>query len=216
MSRAEYTLEEDRNRLFKNTLADPKDGVRDHCILRLLYGLPLRPVELIRLETLDFVNSDGVVFSNADGVLRKEISFNGLERPFPILDKVLISSLQAWVDWRIENQWGVTRTGFIDLNTPFFMTKKNVGFKVHTSYKDDNRPKHNAESMNRIIRGRMNDNCISGSVESGLRTWTIDRHRESRSTAAIWALRGDKSLNTVKEVIAGDPIRLGALVEKVY
>ena len=70
MARPEYHKLEDRNRLFRNTLKDESDGVRDHAILRLIYGLPLRPVELIRLRTHDVATDQGKVLPKRDRVMR--------------------------------------------------------------------------------------------------------------------------------------------------
>lgn len=80
--------------MFENTLKDPKNGVRDHAILRLIYGSPVRPFELKRVVGRDLVNDEGRVLPKRDRVIRKEISFNGRERPMPILDSVLIEALQ--------------------------------------------------------------------------------------------------------------------------
>lgn len=215
LSRAEYTPKKDRNRLFKNTLADPSNGVRDHAILRLLYGMPVRPIELIRFSTCDFVDQQGVVNPNEKLVIKKEISFSGLERPMPLLDPVLINGLQAWVNCRLENEWGVTQTGYIDLDTPFFMVNKNNGFTIHKTIQDG-KERFSTESINRIIRKRFALNGIEGNVENGLRTWTLDRHHEGRDARAIWQLRGDLRFDTVQNAIRNDPIRLGALVEKVF
>lgn len=215
MARPEYHLKEDRDRLFENTLKDPKSGVRDHAMLRLAYGLPVRPVELIRLMTGDLANDQGRVLPKRDRVMREEVAFNGRERPMPVLDEVLIEALQRWLDFRVQNGWGVTRTGFLDLDTPFFLANKGSGFKIRTTNTDDV-IRHNADSINRVIRERMKDNGLTGSVESTLRTWTLDRHRAGGDLRLIWAYRGDNDIESVKRVLRRDPVRLGALVEKIY
>ena len=184
-------------------------------MLRLLYALPLRPIELIRLKTHDIANDLGHVLPKRDRVMRKEVSFNGRERPMPIVDDLLIESLERWVYFRFENGWGVTRTGNIDPEASFFLMNKADGFKIRTTNSDDV-IRHNADSINRIIRQRMKDNQLTGSVDSTLRTWTLDRHRGGFDVRLIWAYRGDNDIESVKRVVRGDPIRLGALVEKVY
>lgn len=215
MARAEFHPEKDRERLFENTLKDPKNGIRDHAILRLIYGAPVRPIELIRFITRDFVNDRGEVEPNRHCVVRAEVSFNGRERPMPLLDPVLIDALQKWIDFRIENGWGVTKTGFIDLDMPFFLRKKNEGFKLITTT-SEGIVRHNADNINRIIRQRMKDNGLTGTVDSALKTWTLERHRAGGSTRIIWQYRGDNDIESVKRVIQKDPVRLGALVENIY
>lgn len=215
MARPEFHNEETRNRLFRNTLLDPNDGVRDHAILRLLYGSTLRPIEFIRIMTHDLVDDTGRIITNGEGVVRKEISFNGRERPLPILDIVLIDALQQWVDYRVLNKIGVTATGFIDLTVPFFLQDEIKGFSTKTTFNNGS-PKHSTESINRVIRKRYSANQVTGSVDSGLRTWTLERHREGRAIRLIHILRGDNDIASVQRIVAKDPVRLGALVEKVF
>lgn len=215
MARPEYHPEEDRERLFRNTLKDPKDGVRDHAILRLIYGLPVRPMELIRLKTIDLANDEARVLPRRDRVMRGEVAFNGRERPMPILDSVLIGALEQWLQFRITNGWGITSTGYLDLDAPFFLRSKHQGFRIRTTNTDDV-IRHNADSINRIIRERMKNNGLSGSVDSALRTWTLDRHRGGAGLRLIWAYRGDNDIESVKRLVRRDPVRLGALVEKIY
>ena len=215
MSRPQYHDEKDRNRLFRNTLKDPINGVRDHAILRLLYGTPLRSIEQAKLKTHDLVNDQGHVTNENYILLRSEVSFNGKQRPIPLNNPILKDSLQRWVDFRLEEGWGVTPTGFLDLEMPFFLRNPTEGFKVITTH-SGGKARRNVDNFNRVVRARMKANELDGSVESGLRTWTLDRHREERALERIWAYRGDADIETVRRVIANDPVRLGALVEQVY
>lgn len=90
----------------------------------------------------------------------------------PILDPVLIEALESWLEFRIENHWGVTSTDYLDLESPFFLQSREKGFVVRTTDTDDV-IRHNADSINRILRQRIKDNGLSGSVDSALRTWTL-------------------------------------------
>ncbi len=215
LARPEYHNEKERDRLFKNALSDPENGVRDHAILRLLYGAPVRPLEAARLMTHDLVSDKGRVIDVPVFELRKEIAFNGRERPIPIANKKLIEALQLWINFRLRYGWGLTKTGYIDLSKQFFMRNKIEGFKIVTT-NTNGVSRHNNDNFNRTVRRRFEINKIPGSVESALRTWTLDRHREERCIRRIWAYRGDADIATVKSVIAKDPVRLGAMVEYVY
>ncbi|VAW58815.1 hypothetical protein MNBD_GAMMA08-1112, partial [hydrothermal vent metagenome] len=199
----------------KNTISDPANGIRDHAILRLLFGLPVRSIEMIRLMTSDVCNQAGTINPNEKLTIRKEISFSGIERPMPLLNSQLIKALQLLIDWRIENGWGVTPTGYIDLDTPLFLVNKTKGFATNNIIKDG-KQKVSAQSINRVIKKRFELNGIEGNIESGLRTWTLNRHHEGRDARAIWMLRGDLRFDTVQNIIRNDHIRLGALVENVY
>ncbi len=216
LSRPEYHKPEDVQRLLKNTLKDPDWGIRDHALLALLYGLPVRSIELIRLKTKDMCNDEGVITPDRKRELRGAVSFNGRARTFPVLDPLLIHAQQQWIDYRIENGLGVTSTGYIDLEAPYFLRGDGKGFHVAVGENPNGNVKNNAESINRVIRKRMADNGLTGSIDSALRTWTLDRHRAGADMRIIWAMRGDASIETVKKVIGRDPVRLGALVEKIY
>jgi hypothetical protein len=176
VARPEYHDQQTLERLFANTLIDPKNGVRDHGILRFMYGAPVHPIELIRLKTHDLVNDKGELKTGDHGVVRAEVSFSGRERPLPILDPILISALQNWGNFRLESGWGVTKAGFLDLDQPFFLISKNKGFNVSTSIADG-ATKRNSDSMNRVIRARYAQNKVTGSVGSALRTWTLNRNQ---------------------------------------
>jgi len=215
MARPEYHKPEDRERLFRNTISDPKDGIRDHGILRLLYGMPTRSIELIRFMSHDFVNDEGKVIVNPNCMVRAPVAFNGVERPFPMVEPILIEALQAWVDHRIENGIGVTKHGYIDLQKAFFLRNNGEPFSVIETNTDGVK-RQNSDSMNRVIRARLQQNKLTGSVESALRTWTLDRHRACGSTDAIWKLRGDADIESVKRIVRKDPVRLSSLVERVF
>jgi integrase len=215
MARPEYIEKRKRDLMFKGTLADSVNGVRDHAILRLLFGSFIRPVEMIRLKAGFFANEKGIVLPNETLVIPPEISFNGKERPMPIMDSVLIESIQLWINVRLENGWGVTSSGFLDLTTPLFMSKKDVGFTISTKRLGDI-TKHNCDGLNRHIRKRMKMAGIAGSVDSAARTLTLDLHRSGKSTKALWILRGDAQLSTTVEICRKDPIRFAAIVEHVY
>jgi integrase len=215
MARPEYIEKRKRDLMFKNTLADPVNGIRDHALVRLLFGSFIRPVEMIRLKTSFFANEKGIVLPNETLVIPPELSFNGKERPMPILNQILIDSLQKWINFRVENGWGATSSGFLDLTTPLFMSKKDVGFAISTK-RVGGVTKHNCDGLNRHIRKRMKLAGITGSVDSAARTLTLDLHRSGKSTKALWKLRGDAQLSTTVEVCRKDPVRLAALVEHVY
>jgi len=99
LSRVIYVPIEEQKRLFENTLADPKNGVRNHAILRLMYGYPIHSIELTRLNTHDFSTDQGRIRARSDDdLLRPELSFNGIDRPFPLQCPVIIDALQAWIE----------------------------------------------------------------------------------------------------------------------
>jgi integrase len=213
MGRGLYHDQKVRNLLFANTLLYPKNGIRDHAILRVLYGTTLRPIEMINIKTHDLVNDEGSIKTGDGGVLRQVISFNNKTRPFPLNDPQLIDALQKWIDFRIQYQWGTNGNGSINLNTHFFLQGKDKAFQSKVTVQNG-KNKYSTESINRIIRKIYEINNVEGSVDSGLRTWTLEANKRCIGMPIILELRGD--IATIKRVISKDPVRLGAAVEKVF
>lgn len=215
MQSSEYHTPEQRGRLFKYTLLDLKSGVRDHAMLRLMYGIPIRPIELCRLLTSDLATTEGLVLPDRHRVIRHVIAFNGKERPLPVLDGTLIIALQEWLEWRKLNGWGVDDTGELDMAAPFFLQSENVGFSVLTT-RSGGVKRNNADSVNRIVRKRLHNAGLLGSVESTLKTWTIERHSNGSDHRLISEYRGDNDQQSVKRIVRGYTVRHGSLVECVY
>ncbi len=214
MSRAIYVPIEEQKRLFENTLADPKNGVRNHAILRLMYGYPIRSIELTRLKTSDLATDQGRVRTRSDvDLLRPEISFNGIARPFPLQCSIIIEALQAWIDFRFQKGWGVVN-GFLDMESPFFMKDKVNGFK-ETRTKRGSEITKSAEGMNKLISNLHKRNHINGNVESPLRSWTLVQYEKGADVRILWILRGDKTIDTVYRACRNHPVKLASLVRNV-
>lgn len=211
-----YLVEpKERDRLLKNTLNTGDDRVRNHAILRLLFGSPMRLIELARLNTNEVCDREGKLLDLSHFRIKKEVSFNGKERYFPIVDKAILKAVQKWIDWRIANKWGVTSTGYIDLSTKLFLRSKGEEFKVYTKL-DKGTPRTSCETLNRLVRGLFDKNGIEGNIESPLRTWTILMRRRGADIKGLWALRGDNNIDAVKRTVEKDPIRLSMMVENAF
>lgn len=203
MARAEFVPPEEQKRLFENVLSG-SNGIRNHAILRLMYGYPLRAIETIRLKTHDLVTDEGQVKELPESnLLRAAVSYSGSVRPFPLSSETIIFALQQWVDFRFENSWGV-RGDFIDLESPLFLKNKTEGFSEKTP-----------EGFSRLIKDLHRLNGIEGNIETPLRTWTLIQHERCVGLKNIWALRGDKSIDTVRRVTKGHPVKYSKLVENI-
>lgn len=165
--------------------------------------------------TYDFVNQQGIVDQNEDYWIRSEISFSGNSRPMPIIDSKLIKSFQRYVDDRIQTKNGVTKTGYIDLHTPFFLTHKGDSFQTESTLLKSGGERTYNHKINRFIQDVLERNNIHISLDSSLRTWTIDCRKKGICIKEIFKLRGDKDIKTVKQILQEDPIVLGKIVEHV-
>lgn len=209
--RAEYIDPKTRSRLLKNTLHSPLE----HAILSFWFALPVRQVELPRFMTFDFVSQNGVVKRNEDCFVRTEISFSAASRPMPIVDTKLIKSFQRYIDYRLENKIGVTKTGYIDLDAPFFLNEKGGHFRTENTKLTSGRERIFNHKINRLIQAILERNNVLVSLDSALRTWTIDRRQAGTCIKEIFKLRGDKDIKTVKQILQEDPVMLGKIVERV-
>ncbi len=214
MSRAIYVPPEEQKRLFANTLADPVNGVRNHAILRLMYGYPIRAGELSVLKTHDLATDQGIIRPRSESeLLRAEISFSGEPRPFPLQCPIIIDALQKWLDQRFEKSWGII-DGHLDMEAPFFLKNKTEGFTITRTKRGDKITK-SPEGMNRLIAKLHRLNEIEGNVETPLRTWTLIQHERGVKLKNIWTLRGDKTIETVRSVCRNHPVKLASMVASV-
>ncbi len=213
--RACFIEPRNRDRLFKNTLNTEDSGIRDHSILRLIFGSPMRLIELARIDTREFCDREGKLLDLSLFAIKKEVSFNAVERPFPITDKQILKALQDWVYWRIENGWGVTPTGHLDMETKFFLQSEKEPFKVYTK-NDRGKLRSSCETLNRLIRDLFDKNGIDGNTESPMRTWTILKRNRGCDIRALWKLRGDNNISSVKRAVEKEPIKLAMMVENAF
>ncbi len=209
--RTEYIEPGTRRRLLKNSLPSPLE----HAVLSFWFALPVRQVELARLMTCDFVNQQGVVERNEDFYVRPEISFSGSERPMPIVDAKLIKRFQRYVDSRIENKNGVTKTGYIDLDTPFFINDSGESFRTGTTKLKSGDERVFNYKINRFIQDILERNNVHVSLDSALRTWTIDVRKKGTCIKEIFKLRGGRDIKTVKRVLENDPLKYSRIVDNV-
>ena len=169
-----------------------------------MYGYPLRAIETIRLKTHDLVTDEGKVKKLPEtNQLRAAVSYSKCARPFPLSSDAIICALQKWVDFRLANGWGV-QGEFIDTEAPFFLKNKTDGFSEKTP-----------EGFSRLIKDLHRLNGIEGNIETPLRTWTLLQHERCVSLKSIWALRGDKSIDTVRRATKGHPVKYSKLVENI-
>lgn len=209
--RAEYMPEDTWKRLLKNTYPNPLE----HAVISFWLALPVRQVELPRFMSFEFVTQQGIVERNEDFEVRPEISFSGASRPMPIVDAKLIKSFQRYINYRLENKIGVTKTGYIDLDEPFFLNAKGDNFRTENTKLTSGRERIFNQKINRLIQAVLERNNVQVGLDSALRTWTIDRRHAGTCIKEIFKLRGDKDIKTVKKILREDPVVLGQIVERV-
>lgn len=193
----------EQKRLFENVLIQ-QNGIRNHAILRLMYGYPLRAIEAIKLKTFDLVSDEGVVKELSEtNTLRASVSFSNTERPFPLSCKKIIEAVQRWIDYRIENGIGA-KGGFLIMDTPLFLKNNSEGFSDKKT-----------EGFTRMIREVHDRNGINGNIETPLRTWTLIQHEKGVALKVLWVLRGDKSIATVRNLVKAHPVKYSKLVESI-
>lgn len=79
-----------RDRLFTNTIKTGDNRERNHAILRVIFGSPMRLLELARVETYEWCDREGKLLDLSNFTIQKEVSFNDRERYFPIVDKAIL------------------------------------------------------------------------------------------------------------------------------
>ena len=213
MSRAIYVKPEHRIRLFRNALVNETTPKRNRCLVLLLYGLPLRPVEISKIPTRHFVDENRNVKKQiGDGLLRANLAYNEKARPIPDLTDELIAAIEDCLDERVRLGWGLIG-GDLDMDVPFFLKDKNNGFKVNKKIVGG-KATYTAKGLLHLITQLHKENEIEGNSSSALRTWTLDQRADGKALDWLWMMRGDTRLQTVVDICKRHPFKHAKLIEK--
>lgn len=108
--------------LLKATAAYSRVPERDAALLLTLYGTALSVTELATISVGDYLNPQGAV--RVTSAVRVDVAHNGEERPLYWSNRRVVAGLDAYLNWRVEHQHGITiRKGAyrgLDPDSPLF------------------------------------------------------------------------------------------------
>lgn len=190
---------------------------RDVALLWAAYGTGLMPIELAKLTVGDYLADDGTV--RDESLVRPEVAFNEMPRKLFWVNKGVVSALDAYLELRIKNGFGLGDEGrFRGLNpeSPLFLTREGEPFTFTKRVTKSGVASYSCETLTQIIRRLHTQAGIeSGSALSARRTFGVRLHRKGYDLRHIQVLLGVQSLTAVKRMVEADPVRLGAIVARI-
>lgn len=209
MAKAPVVEEHEFERALKIAAVTGLARERDVALLSVAYGTGMMPIELARLAVGDFLRDDGSV--RVESQIREEIAFNGQARALYWTSKGVVSAVTSYLAAR-------ERAGFgVDRESPLFLTYDGHPFAFTPRKTKAGKDSSSCESLTGIIRKLHSQSGIEGgSALSARRTFGVRLHRKGYDLRHIQVLLGVQSMTAVKRMVEGDPVRLGAIVSKVF
>lgn len=191
---------------------------RDVALLWVAYGTGMMPIELAKLTVSDYLAESGEV--RVDSEIRAEIAFNGIARPLYWSNKSVVAALDAYLAARVRFGYGLGEPdqfrGLAPAST-IFRAVDGKPFTLTRRVTPAGNESFSCESLTQIIRRLHTQAGIeAGSALSARRTMAIRLHRKLYDIRHIQTILGVQSLTAVKRMVEADPVRLGAIVSRVF
>lgn len=196
---------------------------RDVALLHVLFGTALMPTEISLLRIDDYLNQDGTV--KRDWRVREEISYNRRERPLFWVNKKLLASIDAYLDFRLKNGLGTLGSNAyrgLQPESALFTTEDGRSMAM-TKRIVNGKPSYACDVLTGLYRKLFSQAGIEGaSSGSGRRTFATKLYRRHQCGEAgggdlrhIQELLGHTSIKAVRKLVECDPANLGAIVARI-
>lgn len=115
----------------RRVLARSQQPLEDVALYYLLFATGARPLEIARLQVLDYLAADGSVRRKSE--LRPEIAITGRARPLYFHSARLVEALDGYIAHRLERKLGLgaemAHRG-LDPCSPLFLSAGGLGFQI--------------------------------------------------------------------------------------
>lgn len=195
-----------------------ENGLRNAALLLVCFGTGLSVSEICRLKVSDYLNADGA--GKEDVELSATTTFNFKPATIYWTNKRLISSLDAYLEYRLKHKQGVNAVqksyrGLDPTSALFLNGRKGTGFKL-TKYEKNGVTYESAQVLTALFRTLFRQAGIEGaSAASGRRTLAVKLRRKGYDLRIINEILRHESLTATKRMAEADPVALGALVAKI-
>lgn len=215
MAKPPVIEDEQIEHLLKATAACSRVPVRDTALILVLYGTALSVTELATITVGDYVDTNGAV--RVTSTVRVDVAHNGEERPLFWSNKRVLSALDAYLEWRIEQKHGVTvKKGAyreLDPDSALFLTEDGEPYSLTKRKLSSGVWSYSCNTLGAYIsRLHTNAGIEGGSAQSARRTFAVKQHRQGCDLVHIAAILGHKNVSTTKRLVEGDPVRLADIV----
>lgn len=173
---------------------------------------------MVLLTVGDYLLESGDV--RVDSEIRSEIAFNGLARPLYWTNKGVVAALDEYLAARVRFGYGMGEDGQyrgLAPDSTIFRAVDGKPFTLTRRVTPAGSESFSCESLTQIIRRLHTQAGVeSGSSLSARRTLAVRLHRKGYDLRHIQAILGVQSLTAVKRMVEADPVRLGAIVSRVF
>ncbi len=191
---------------------------RDVALLWVAYGTGMMPIELARLTIGEYLAEDGSV--RVESEIPEDVAFNNIARPLFWSNKRVVAALDAYLVARLRFGYGLGEEGKyrgLAPDSPIFLAVDGKPFTFTRRVTPAGKESYSCESLTQIIRRLHTQAGVEGgSALSARRTFAVRLNRNCYDLRHIQVLIGVQSLTAVKRMVEADPVRLGAIVSKVY
>ena len=193
------------------------NGIRNAALLYTLFATALTPGEIGRLVVHDYCAADGKTRRKC--LVRQEISYNGYSRALYWANTKLVTAIDAYLTWRVENKVGLgtpDRYRGLDPHGPLFVNGRTGGAFMATSYAKDGVQRESAMVLSALFKKLLKQAGVEGSALSGRRTFAVLLGRQGKDPAVVREMMGLRNISDAKAIMAGDPVRMADIVAKVF
>ena len=199
-------------------ISSSENGNRDAALLLTCFGTGMTVTEICRLRVSDYLTEAGPVL--VDSQVRAEIAYNHRSRPLCWTSKKLTNAIDAHLSERLVRGHGVSTRAMafrgLDPDSPLFVSgRTGEGLKISAQVRNG-KTYYSANQLTRLYTRLFSMAGIEGaSSQSGRRTLAVKLKRRGIDLRHISEILGVESLEAVKKLCAGDPVRLGDIVRRI-
>ena len=199
-------------------VSSSENGNRNAALLLACFGTGMTVTEICCLRVRDYLTESGSVF--VDSQVREEIAYNHRSRPLSWTSKKLTNAIDTHLAERLVRGHGVSPRVMayrgLDPDSPLFVSgRTGYGLKISAQVRDG-KTYYSANQLTRLYTRLFSMAGIEGaSSQSGRRTLAVKLKRRGIDLRHISEILGIESLEAVKKLCSGDPVRLGDIVRRI-
>lgn len=209
----------DIKHLIKVTEACSLLPERDLALLGILFGTPMKVIEIAQVTVSDVLDAKGDYLK--ESAIRAEIAFNGFSRPLYWSSPQLRKLLDAYFNQRVRLNHGLTNNAaayrHLDPNSPVFLNKHGKPFPLLGRKGKSGKMGYTCTSLSRIYSTLFAKAGVDGATaESGRRTFAVTLRRQGYDIPSIHTLLGNQDLKTTRRLLDSDPVDMGSIAAKAF
>lgn len=219
MAKAPYIEEGRLRHLLKVAAIVGESPIRNVALLTTVYGTGMMLTEIARLPVRAYLNGEGSI--RVKSCVDARIAYNGKKRHIYWSNAKATNWIDGYLAYRAVHRQGTTSmaTAYrgLDPDSPLFLTGHGAPYKLIERRIGRGTPSYSCDSLSQHFRKLHLQAGIEGaSVMSGRRTFAVRLADHSYDLRHINELLGHEMLTATKRLIDSNPMRLRAIVARVF